>query len=950
MPITMTEQKKHTLHLPQTDFPMKARLPEKEPVLISFWRKQNIYQKLMDRQKTKKFFSFIDGPPYANGHLHIGHALNKILKDITVKYKNLSGGHCPFIPVWDCHGLPIEATVLKKIRKEKKPEPSLSPKEIRALCRKEALSWVETQKREFQRLGVLADWDNPLLTLHPEYSAGEVQALAKIAKKNLLYRGKKPIHWCSRLRTAIASSEVEYREHKSPSIYVKFPFPAPPPEWKLANKTCSIVIWTTTPWTLPANQAVCLKADFTYAVFKTTGEYLILAQDLKSHFEKNTNLRLTKVLEFKGKSLERKKLKHPFMDKDSLIIMGDHVTKEEGTGCVHTAPGHGVDDFTVGQKYHLPVFTPVDEKGCFTSQAPKEWAGMYVLKANPLIIEKLRQNACLLAEKQITHSYPYNPRSGAPLIFRATDQWFIGLDQQNPAVRKKALSETEHEIQFYPPWGKQRLSAMIKSSPDWCLSRQRHWGVPLPVFYCKECQAPLVSADIMEHTAQQMEETKEGVEYWFSRHPEQLLPPKTACPKCQSQNFKKGEDILDVWFDSGICHHVFAQKYGVKTFPADIYLEGSDQHRGWFQTSLISSVCLNDKTPFKALVTHCFVNDAEGYKMSKSKGNTVNLQKIIEQRGAEIVRLWVCSEDYSQDLQISNEIFERVSETYRRFRNTVRFMLGNLFDFEPEKHLTTFAQMRDTDKWILSRLAELTRQSRLNYDRFLFHKIYQDLNVFFTTDLSSLYLDIIKDRLYTFKKEGKDRRSAQSAIYLLLKNLLSIMSPITSFLSEEAYQSLPGQRAGSVFLEDFPTPPEEWQDPQIKEKFNHFLKIRHTLYPQMERLRREKKIGSSLETKAVLRLPEKAFAQIQHSLDDLREFLIVSQVECTQAEHARTQAEHARAQAERTQAERTPSSPGGAGAQMEVQKADGEKCARCWNYSKQLNPEQICPKCISNLP
>ncbi len=909
---------KHDLHLPKTNFPMKAKLPEKEPKLIQFWREEDIYQKLIDKTKNKKLFSFIDGPPYANGPLHIGHALNKILKDIVVKYMNLAGKHCPFTPVWDCHGLPIEMTALKKIKKENE---ALKPKQIREFCRKEALSWVKTQKEQFERLGVLADWNNPLLTLSAEYEAEELRAIAKVVEKNLLYRGKKPVYWCSTLKTAIASSEAEYRERKSPSIYVKFLLPRPLKEWKLSNKNCYLAIWTTTPWTLPANQGICLKPDFTYAIFDTEKEFLILAEDLKESFEKTTGLNLKKIISFKGKALENQKARHPFLERDSLIILGDHVTKAEGTGCVHTAPGHGLEDFIVGKKYKLPVSVPVDEKGSFTSSMP-EWKGLNVFKANPLIIEKLKQKSALLAETEITHNYPFNPRSNTPLIFRATDQWFIQFDKTEHPVRKKSLSEINQEIQFYPEWGKKRLSAMIKASPDWCLSRQRHWGVPIPVFYCKKCKYTLLDKEIINQIADKMEESNEGIEYWFSNSADKLLSEKKVCPLCQNTEWEKGEDILDVWFDSGICHEVFRKKYGEKTFPADIYLEGSDQHRGWFQTSLNSSVCLNSKTPFKALVTHCFVNDAEGYKMSKSKGNVVSLENIIQQSGAEIARIWVCSENYSQDLQIRPESFERVSETYRRFRNTIRFMLGNLCDFNPETDLVTFSEIQDMDKWILGKLATLIQQSQLYYNKFLFHKIYQELNIFFTKDLSALYLDILKDRLYTFKKEGIKRRSAQSAIYLLLKNLLSLMSPIMTFLSEEAYQFLPGKKKEkSVLLEDFPAVQAEWIKPEIQKKFSHFLKIREMTYSQIECMRKEQIIGSSLQTQVKVSLPKVLFQQMKNTSDELREFLIVSQVEILSGQERK----------------------------VEVQKIKGEKCERCWNYSEKLNLQKICLKCINNL-
>jgi len=913
-------EQKHILHLPKTSFPMKARLPEREPEFIEFWQKKNIYQQLINKTKEKELFSFVDGPPYANGNLHIGHALNKVLKDIVVKYMNLSGRHCPFIPVWDCHGLPVELATLKKIPKDSKKDTHY----LRKQCRKEALFWVDIQKKQFERLGVIADWASPLLTMDLGYTAHELRALAKIAQKGLLYRGKKPVYWCSVLKTAIASSEVEYRVHKSPSIYVKFPF-SPLKEWNLKNKTCSIVIWTTTPWTLPANQAICLNPHFTYAAFETLlngkEEILILAEDLKDHFEKTTGIKLNKKFFFPGKSLEYKKAKHPFIDRDSLIILGDYVTKEEGTGCVHTAPGHGLDDFISGKKYDLPVLVPVDEGGVFTTEV-KKWEGIHVLKANPLIIKTLQENSCLLSQKEITHSYPFNPRSGAPLIFRATNQWFIRFDHPEYSLRKKALNEVENAIQFYPNWGKARLSAMINNSPDWCLSRQRHWGVPIPVFYCKKCQHTVMDPQIINQIADQMEELKEGIEYWFNRSAKELLPNNFSCPVCQNKDFEKGKDILDVWFDSGVCHYVFKNKYGENTFPADIYLEGSDQHRGWFQTSLNSSVCLTGKTPFKSLVTHCFVNDAEGYKMSKSKGNVIRLADIIKQKGAEIIRLWVCSENYSQDLLVGQEIFARVSESYRRFRNTIRFMLGNLSDFEPETNKVLFSDMKDMDKWILGRLSLLINKSKEHYESFLFHKIYQDLNVFFTTDLSALYLDILKDRLYTFKKEGQERRSAQSAIYFLLDHLLSVMAPILTFLSEEAYQYLPGEKKESILLKDFPTPPLEWDDSSIREKFEFFLHLRQMAYSSMEKMRKEQIIGSSLETKVLISLPDNRYQRLRKSMDELREFLIVSQVELKLESEIK----------------------------VEVEKAEGEKCIRCWNYSKQLNNQKICLKCISNLP
>ena len=804
------EKKQVLLHLPKTNFPMKAGLAKKEPELIQFWQKNRVYHKLIQKRESQNRFHFLDGPVYANGRLHVGHALNKILKDITVKYRNLAKECCPFQPTWDCHGLPLEMEVFKKLG-EKQP----TGESIRKLCRQAALHWVKVQREQFERLGVLADWENPLLTLDPEYEAEQVRALAKMVDKNLLYRGKKPVFWCPVLQTAVANSEVEYHSHKSPSIYVKFPAPDIKHFLSLkSQKPCSFVIWTTTPWTLVANQAVCLKPDLLYGVFDAGDDLLIIAEQLKTELEKITGLRLKKLTSIPGRKLERQIARHPWLKRDSLVILGDHVGAKEGTGCVHTAPGHGQEDFVVGMKYKLPVLAPVNEAGQFTSEVT-EWKGMHIWKANPHIINKLKERQKLLHSTTITHNYPHHPRSHSPLILRAVEQWFIAMDHPQYSIRKIAKAAIESQIQFIPAWGKNRLLSMIEHSPDWCLSRQRYWGVPIPVFYCRQCQSPLLSATLMRHLADRMEKSGTGIEYWFSHTAEELLGQKVPiCHQCKNQTWDKGKDILDVWFDSGICHALFQKKYHF--FPADLYLEGSDQHRGWFQTSLNTSIALTGKSPFKTLITHGFINDPEGKKMSKSKKNVVDLETLIKERGADIVRLWVLSEDYAEDSQISPEIIERVTETYRRFRNTFRFMLGNLFDFNPGRDLMDFSEMEMTDQWVLGRFKKLITEVQSCYDRFLYYKIYQALGVFFTNILSSLYLDILKDRLYTFKADSKGRRSAQSAIYLMSKNLSTVMSPVVTFLSEEVYQHLPGKKDSSVLLTDFPCPPKAWEQPPLE--------------------------------------------------------------------------------------------------------------------------------------
>jgi len=735
----MNKKKDFKIHLPKTSFPMKGSLPLREPNWIEFWKQNKIYEKILEQNQKKQKCILIDGPPYANGKIHLGTTLNKILKDILMKQKNMSGSYSPFIPIWDCHGLPIELKATQKIK-------SRNPKDIRQACRKEALHWVEIQEKQFQRLGVLADWEQKILTMHPQYEAEEVFLLSQLVKKNLIYRGKRPIHWCIKLQTAASSSEVEYKNHKSPSVFVRFETLD-----KKFPKNTAFVIWTTTPWTLPANKAICLKSDLNYGLYESSLGNLIIAQELKENFEKQTKLSLTLKQSFMGSNLEHSTYIHPFTNETLPIVLGEHVTLEEGTGCVHTAPGHGVEDFIVSRQYKLPLFCPVDEFGKFTNEVP-EFKGLNIFKANPLIIEKLKKSKHLIQEKEIEHSYPFHQRSQFPLILRTTDQWFLKFNDEKTPIRKMSLEACDSKIRFIPQWNQQRLKGMIKESPNWCLSRQRYWGVPLPIFYCTSCKHPLCEASLMEQISLQMKET--GIEYYFSKSSQELLPKGTKCEKCSHTQFQKGEDILDVWFDSGVCHSVIKKLKGDFYFPAQVYLEGSDQHRGWFQTSLNSSIALHGVPPFETLITHGFVYDLEKRKMSKSLGNIIDPQDIINKYGAEILRLWVASCNYSQDISSGDEIIDRVRETYRRFRNTIRFMLGNLSDFNPEKDSLKIQEMTPLDQWILSQLSHVSKDIQTFYSQFEFHKVYQKLNQFYTIELSSLYLDMIKDRLYTFKADG----------------------------------------------------------------------------------------------------------------------------------------------------------------------------------------------------
>ena len=890
---------------------MKGNLNQREPLFIEFWKKNNIYEKINEQAKNQPLMVFIDGPPYANGRIHLGTALNKILKDILVKQAVMAGKSCPFTPIWDCHGLPIELRALKKTK-------SRLPKDIRSACREEALHWINIQKNQFERIGVLADWKNKILTMDPSYEAQEVQLFARLVEQNLIYKGKRPIHWCMKLQTATAVSEVEYKNHKSPSIDIQFEIKNTP-LFKNKDKTF-LAVWTTTPWTLPANQAVSVHPDFEYGLYESSKGRLIVCQDLKEPFQKRTGLELKLKQTFKGRDLENTSYKHPLMDRQCPVILSAHVTLDAGTGLVHTAPAHGADDFTAGKKYSLPITCPVNEAGCFTSEV-KDYEGENVFKANPKIIERLKSLNLLIHHEEIEHSYPYHPRSKSPLIFRTTDQWFLNFENSKNPIRKTALDKIEKEIRFTPSWNRQRLAGMIQESPDWCLSRQRVWGVPIIVFYCQNCSHPLLEPQLIRSIADQMEKTKQGIEYFYEKTAKELIGGSlNVCEKCSSREFKKGSDILDVWFDSGVCHFVFTKIKGESFFPADIYLEGSDQHRGWFQTSLNSSIAYNKKSPFKTLITHGFVYDIEKRKMSKSLGNIINPEDIIKQHGAEILRMWAASSDYARDISSGEEVLRRVRETYRRWRNTVRFLLGNIYDLHSEKDLIPISETHELDQWILSLLSKVHTEALGFYKNFEFHKVYQTLNRFFTVELSSIYFDIIKDRLYTFKAGGKDRRSAQSALYYLLDHLLPLMAPITSFLSEEAYQQLPdfAPKKESVFLKKFKTPP--WRDEELEQKFNTLLNIRAAVNKKIEALRDDKALGSSLSAHLELTLPPSDYKLLK-SYARLRELFIVSCVDIAEGEALK----------------------------IKIKKAGGRKCIRCWHYDTNLTPEEICPKCVQNL-
>ncbi|MEK6627265.1 MAG: isoleucine--tRNA ligase [Bdellovibrionota bacterium] len=925
---------KNTIRLPQTDFPMKGDLPINEPKTIAKWESDKIYARLLEKNKNNPGFTLPDGPPYANGSIHIGHALNKSLKDFIIKYKAMKGHYAPFVPGWDCHGLPIEHKVMKDLAAIKQVK---TDQEVLALCRAEASKWVSHQRDQFKRLGVLADWENPYLTMSKDYEAAEIREFASAFKRGVIYQGVKPVYWNWTLKTALADAEVEYHDHKSPSIYVKFEVTDQATLKKLGadNNKTSFVIWTTTPWTLPANTGICLHPDFDYALFATEingqKENVVIAKALKEFFEKEIGLSLSEKKTFKGADLEYGKARHPFIDRDSLIVLGLHVTADAGTGCVHTAPGHGADDFKVGQKYNLPVLNPVDDGGLYTDDYA-EMKGTNIFKANPLIVEKLRTSGHLLKFSEFVHSYPHCWRSKTPLIFRTTAQWFIGIDQETSQIRQKTLAALD-EIQFFPEWGRARFQAMIENRPDWCLSRQRIWGVPIPILTCIATGEPLADYSIMMKAAEVVAEG--GIEAYYKtdantlagtnwKKPDQIK--ESAKPEFGTQGFKIGRDILDVWFDSGVCHaavHSAHSRFGFKNTQADIYLEGSDQHRGWFNTSMLSSMATTDKSPFKALITHGFVNDSQGRKMSKSLGNVIDPNEVSSKSGSEIIRLWASYGDYANDIGCGKEELTRVTETYRKIRNTMRFLLGSTNDFNFAQEKIAPAQMTQIDQWMLHQLNQLITDVTTAYDKYEFYKVYHLLNNFFTVTLSATYMDILKDRLYTWKPDGIARKSAQTVLYYTTGSLIKMMAPILSFLAEETYSYFKGKTLDSVFLEDFPKPSTEWHQPSLQTQFEKVLSVRSDVQKKLEELRTSKTIGSSLEAKVEITAENDLLAALRGT-NDLREILIVSKVDVQPGSYS-----------------------------VLATKAEGEKCVRCWIYSTEISKAEktlgVCPKCVKAL-
>ncbi|HUL28973.1 MAG TPA: isoleucine--tRNA ligase [Thermodesulfobacteriota bacterium] len=915
---------RHTLNLPKTDFPMKANLAKREPDFLKAWETKGIYRQLNQWVRGRPKYILHDGPPYANGNIHIGTALNKILKDFIVKSKSMMGFDSHYVPGWDCHGLPVEHEVEKSLGSKKG---ELSLVEIRKRCREYAARFVGIQREEFRRLGVFGDWEDPYLTMNFEYQATIVREFGKFLLDGSVYKGKKPVHWCPTCKTALAEAEVKYEDHRSTSIYVKFKmiseigqeFPS------LKGKPVYVIIWTTTPWTIPANLAIALHPDFPYVAADVGGEVYIVAEGLLEEVMRKFGIKNYRVLEkFSGKKLERLKCRHPFLDRDSLIVLAPYVTLDTGTGCVHTAPGHGQEDYETGVQYGLDIYSPVDDDGRFTEDV-LYFAGQFVFDANGAVNKKLAEVGALLKEEILVHSYPHCWRTNDPIIFRATEQWFISMDKKG--LRRNALKAI-NEVTWIPPWGKDRIYGMIENRPDWCVSRQRAWGIPITVFYCAACKQVLVSREVIDYVAHLFEE--KGADVWFEEGADHLLPEGTRCPHCGGKEFTKETDILDVWFDSGVSYAAVLEKRSELEFPASLYLEGSDQHRGWFHSSLLTSVGTRNCAPYRSVLTHGFVVDGEGKKMSKSAGNVIAPEEVIHQLGADVLRLWVAAEDYRDDIKISGEILKRLADSYFRIRNTFRFLLGNLYDFHPEKERIPYAELHEMDRWALHQLQKLIARVREGYERFEFHTVYHGVQNFCAVEMSALYLDILKDRLYTFPSGSLGRKSAQTALYEILKTLTCLMAPVLSFTAEEVWKYLPQEpgKAESVHLTSFPEVKSDYLDDALNERWERLWEIRAIVTKVLEEARKEKVIGLSLDAQVHLYLPEKVFPFLERYERDLKPIFIVSSVVL----HLAKDEKEVRA---------------------EVSRAEGKKCERCWNYDVTVGAHQehqtICHRCVEAI-
>lgn len=912
---------------------MRAGLPEREPEFLKYWEENKIYEKKQELHAGHKKFVLHDGPPYANGKIHMGTALNKILKDIIMKYKYAQGFDTPYVPGWDTHGMPIEHAAIKNLGLNRHELDTLV---LRKECHDYALKWIDEQRTDFKRLGVLGDWDHPYITMTHDYEAVQIHVFGEMAKKGYIYKGKKAVYWCPHCETALAEAEIEYGEEKSPAIFVKMPLVKDNgmlPE-AAQGKPAYIVIWTTTPWTMPANVAIALHPDFEYAWVECEGEILFMAKEMLEAIGKVCKKDLSNIIgTCKGKDMEYAECRHPFetIDRKSLVVLADYVTLEAGTGCVHTAPGHGADDFETGVRYNLPIICPVDGSGKLTAEAGADFAGMFVFDANVPIIKYLAGLNRLFGKENIRHQYAHCWRCKNPIIYRATEQWFASVD----GFREEALNAIANDVQWIPSWGEARIHNMVADRHDWCISRQRVWGVPIPIFYCEDCNEHLVNDDTINAVADLF--AKEGSDAWWAHSAEEILPQGTKCPKCGGTHFRKESDIMDVWFDSGSSHAAVCKTRPELAWPADMYLEGSDQHRGWFQSSLLTSVATEGKAPYRAVLTHGYVVDGEGRKMSKSVGNTVAPQEVIAQYGADIIRLWAASSDYKADIRISKEILKQLSEVYRKIRNTIRYILGNTNDFNYETDKVEFKDMLELDRWALMHMQLLKKEVSAAYESYDFHVLYHAIHNFCSVEMSSYYLDILKDRLYAYKADSFERRSAQTAMYEIMLDLVVMIAPVLSFTMEEVWQFMKktASMPESVFMMPWPECKEEYIDEALESKWDNFIEIRSEITRVLEGARRAKTIGHSLDAKVELHATGEALAILRSVEGDLATLLIVSQAKLVEGLAGGVEA------------------TGREDLKVTVQAAEGEKCERCWIYSdtvgKDAEHPTVCARCAAAL-
>ena len=956
-----TLELKKTVNLPKTNFGQKANLPQTEPARLKKWADSKLYDRIREARAGAEKFILHDGPPYANADIHLGTALNKILKDFIVKSRTMLGYDAPYVPGYDCHGLPIELHVERKLGEKKKDMPPLS---IRRACREFAANALKRQTKDFQRLGILGEWDNPYSTMSDHYEAETARLFARFVERGFVYKGARPVYWCIHDQTALAEAEVEYDQHTSPSVYVKFPLKSDPAQIDpaLAGRKVFALIWTTTPWTLPANLGIAVHPDFDYVAVESGDEVYVVAAELLDVVAKRCNLDEPRVLaRFPGSKLNRLEARHPWIDRPSLFMVGEHVTlggeadaeteldvsdardksatTKAGTGLVHTAPGHGHDDFVIGKKYGLDIYCPVDNAGRFASDV-EHFAGMTVFEANPKIVDFMREHGVLLFSEDYGHRYPHCWRCKNPVIFRATPQWFISMDEGgDPTVREGAdslramsLREVDDRVRWIPAWGRERMRNMLKGRPDWCVSRQRVWGVPIPAFYCAKCQHVVADADVIRHVADIFE--KESADAWYKREATELLPENFVCEKCGGREFTKETDILDVWFDSGSSSIAVLESRENLRWPADVYIEGGDQFRGWFNSSLMVGLAVHDRAPYEAVLCHGWTLDAQGKAMHKSLGNAVSPDEVIPKLGAEILRLWCVSSDYMEDMRCSDEILQRVTDGYRKLRNTARFALGNLYGFDPARDSVSEHEMLEIDRWALAELDSAIVDVREAYENYDFHGVYQRLHQFSTVTLSARYFDIIKDRLYTFAPRNLARRSAQTALYRIADALARMMATILAFTADEIWENLPADesdpRAESVHLATLPAAGDT-DNTELLTSWAHLFGYREAVLGKLEEARVAKVIGSSLDARVEISAGAQAYDRMKRHLEDLRYLFIVSEVQLPEANVEMDADEIA----------------------VTVARAHGEKCERCWNYSTRVGESSkyptVCERCIAAL-